>query len=170
MSKAECLKILLAHKKQSYVVDCGCRRRVVPPIKDRQLGDRAARAINAEYLFAPVGRAFEYADVAGLNHVKSRARFTLAKYHLSRRVMAGQRCAGSGNPTRFPSARRRWEPSPAFAQFWTWSPARRTLYQSTSANKNLCSPFRLATLAVKGGGAPDHRRRREVKSTAKADW
>ena len=94
MSKAESLKILLAHKKQSYVVDCGCRRRVVPPIKDRQLCDRAAWAINAEYLFAPVGRDLVYADVSGLNHVKSRARFTFAKYRLSRRVMAGNDTLG----------------------------------------------------------------------------
>ena len=64
------------------------------PIEDRQLGDRAARAINAEYLFAPVGRALVYADVSGLNHIKSRARFTFAKYHLSRRVMAGNRTLG----------------------------------------------------------------------------
>ena len=94
MSEAERLKILFAHKKQSHVVDCGCRCRVVSPIKDRQLGDRAAWAINAEYLFAPVGRALVYADVSGLNYVKSRARFTFGKYRLSRRVMAGHRALG----------------------------------------------------------------------------
>ena len=33
MSKAERLKILLAHKKQGDVVDRGRRRRVVPPSK-----------------------------------------------------------------------------------------------------------------------------------------
>lgn len=94
MSKAECLKILLAHKKKSYVVDCGCRRRVVSPIEDRQLGNRATRSINTENLFAPAGGAFEDVDVAGLNHVKTRTRFTLAKYHLSRRVMARHSALG----------------------------------------------------------------------------
>jgi len=71
MSKAERLKILLAHKKQVGVVGRGCRRWVGASIEDRNLGDGTARAINAEHLFAPGGRALVYADVTRLNHIKS---------------------------------------------------------------------------------------------------
>jgi hypothetical protein len=84
MSKAECLKIPLAHKKQSCVVDRGCRRWVVSPIEDRHLGNRAARAINTENLFASVGGAFEDADIPGLNHKKTGTGLAFAKYAFSR--------------------------------------------------------------------------------------
>ena len=100
MTEADLVKILLAHQNQSYVVDCRCRRRVVPPIEGRQLGTRAARSINAQHLFASAGAAFEDANVAGLNQVKSQTPFTLAKYDLSRRVMAGH--GALGNPTQSP--------------------------------------------------------------------
>jgi len=94
MSEAECLKILLAHKKQGNVADRDCRRRVCSPIEDGQLSNRTAWTINTEYLFASGGGAFEDADIPGLNHIKPRARLAFAKHHLARRVVAGNRPLG----------------------------------------------------------------------------
>jgi len=65
------------------VVHGGSRGRVAAAIENRHLGDRTARAIDAEHLLAAAGRTLEDADASALHHVQPRARLTFAENHFS---------------------------------------------------------------------------------------
>jgi len=84
MGQTQCLKILLADKEQLGLVNCRYRRRIVPAIADWKFGDRTARTINTEYLFASIGRAFKDSYMAGLDDIESRARLAFAEHALPR--------------------------------------------------------------------------------------
>src|ERR1017187_2511303 len=87
MGQTQCLKVLLADKKQGRIVDRRCRRRIASAIENRKLSNRTTRTINTEYLLSPACRAFENSAMARLDHIESRTRLTLAKYAFACRVV-----------------------------------------------------------------------------------
>src|SRR6516164_6750714 len=79
MSQAECLKILFTDKQKGGGIDGADRGGVVASVEDRKLCNGTARSFDAQHLLASTGRTLEDADMSGLDHVKSRTRFTLAE-------------------------------------------------------------------------------------------
>jgi hypothetical protein len=51
------------------MVDSRYRRGIAPAIEDRGFGDRTARTMNTEYLFASIGGTLEDSYVAGLEPI-----------------------------------------------------------------------------------------------------
>src|SRR5208283_5335031 len=91
MGQTQCLKILLTDKEQLGLVDSRHGRGIAPAIEDGEFGNGTAWTINAEYLFASIGRTLKDSHMAGLDDIESRARLTFAEHALPRRIAARQR-------------------------------------------------------------------------------
>src|SRR5580765_227519 len=88
MSQAQCLKVVLTDKEQRGVVDSRHRCGVVPTIEDWKFGDRTARPINTEDLFASIGRTLENPHMARFDDIQSGARLAFAEHALASRIIA----------------------------------------------------------------------------------
>lgn len=94
MLETEAAQVLSGNEEDLGIFDRADRSRIRTSVENWQLGNGSARSFDSENLLAPVGRAFENAELSRFNNVEAAARVSFGKQKLALAMVLTDKMSG----------------------------------------------------------------------------